>query len=87
MVIWLPFQKAQNEAEREALRKEKERRGAEDEDEEERLLLQEFDEEIAGLSVPSANIEEMNEEMQKEFDNIIDEVRTDTRDARQVYRQ
>eukprot|EP00063_Salmo_salar_P013543 XP_013988378.1 PREDICTED: protein OS-9-like [Salmo salar] len=65
--------KAQNEAEREALRKEKERRGAEDEDEEERLLLQEFDEEIAGLSVPSANIEEMNEEMQKEFDNIIDE--------------
>uniref|UniRef100_A0A8C7CDW5 Endoplasmic reticulum lectin n=1 Tax=Oncorhynchus kisutch TaxID=8019 RepID=A0A8C7CDW5_ONCKI len=59
--------------EREALRKEKERRGAEDEDEEERLLLQEFDEEIAGLSVPSANIEEMKEEMQKEFDNIIDE--------------
>ncbi|XP_038820692.1 protein OS-9-like [Salvelinus namaycush] len=56
---------------KEALRKEKERRGAEDE--EERLLLQEFDEEIAGLSVPSANIEEMKKEMQKEFDNIIDE--------------
>uniref|UniRef100_A0A4W5KYI4 Endoplasmic reticulum lectin n=1 Tax=Hucho hucho TaxID=62062 RepID=A0A4W5KYI4_9TELE len=64
--------KAQNEAEREGLRKEKERRGGEDEDEEERLLLQEFDEEIAGLSVPSANIEEMKEEMLKEFDNIID---------------
>ncbi|CAB1353762.1 unnamed protein product [Coregonus sp. 'balchen'] len=68
--------KEQNEAEREALRKkEKERGGGEDEegDEEERFLLQEFEEEIAGLSVPSANIEEMKEEMQKEFDNIIDE--------------
>nr|XP_046168899.1 protein OS-9-like [Oncorhynchus gorbuscha] len=41
--------KAQNEAEREALRKKKERRGAEDEDGEERLLWHEFDEEIAGL--------------------------------------
>ncbi|KAK6319224.1 hypothetical protein J4Q44_G00104350 [Coregonus suidteri] len=76
MVICFPSQKEQNEAEREALRKkEKERGGGEDEegDEEERFLLQEFEEEIAGLSVPSANIEEMKEEMQKEFDNIIDE--------------
>ncbi|XP_045079780.1 protein OS-9 [Coregonus clupeaformis] len=71
--------KAQNEAkqEREELRKEKEkeRHGGEDEegDEEEHLLLQEFEEEIADITVPSANIEEMKEEMKKGFDNIIDE--------------
>ncbi|XP_020502488.3 protein OS-9 isoform X1 [Labrus bergylta] len=36
-------------------------------------LLQEFDEEMADLSVPSEKIEEIKEEMQKEFDNIINE--------------
>ncbi|XP_061076239.1 protein OS-9 isoform X2 [Conger conger] len=44
----------------------------EGEDEDERLL-QEFDEEMADLSVPSAKIDAIKEEMQKEFDNIIDE--------------
>lgn len=45
----------------------------EGEDEDERLL-QEFEEEIADLSVPSAKIDSIKEEMQKEFDDIIDEV-------------
>ncbi|XP_034545337.1 protein OS-9 [Notolabrus celidotus] len=35
--------------------------------------LQEFEEEMADLSVPSDKIEEIKEEMQKEFDNIINE--------------
>ncbi|KAL0978373.1 hypothetical protein UPYG_G00169620 [Umbra pygmaea] len=72
--------KAQNEAktQREALRKEEEKdaneglEGGED-DEEERLMLQEFEDEIVDVSVPSTKIEEIKEEMQKEFDNIIDE--------------
>lgn len=50
---------------------EKERQGEEEED---GHLLQEFDEEIADLSMPTAKIEEIKEEMQKQFDNIIDEV-------------
>ncbi|XP_037345898.2 protein OS-9 isoform X3 [Pungitius pungitius] len=41
-----------------------------DEDEE---LLQEFEDEMADLSVTSDKIEEIKEEMQKEFDNIINE--------------
>ncbi|XP_058635176.1 protein OS-9 isoform X2 [Onychostoma macrolepis] len=41
-------------------------------DEDERLL-QEFEDEMADLSVPSSKIEELKEEMQKEFDNIIEE--------------
>lgn len=45
----------------------------EDRDEDERLL-QEFEDEVADLSVPSDKIEEIKEEMQKEFDNIINEV-------------
>ncbi|XP_029533487.1 protein OS-9-like isoform X2 [Oncorhynchus nerka] len=67
--------KAENEAkqEREELQNEKEKERDEEGDEEEHLLLQEFEEEIADISVPSANIEEMKGEMQKEFDNIIDE--------------
>ncbi|XP_035652880.1 protein OS-9-like isoform X2 [Oncorhynchus keta] len=67
--------KAENEAkqEREELQNEKEKESDEEGDEEEHLLLQEFEEEIADISVPSANIEEMKGEMQKEFDNIIDE--------------
>ncbi|XP_032405665.1 protein OS-9 isoform X3 [Xiphophorus hellerii] len=43
---------------------------ARDEDEN---LLEEFEDEMADLSVPSEKIEEIKEEMQKEFDNIIDE--------------
>lgn len=46
-------------------------------DEDERLL-KEFEDEMADLSVPSSKIEEIKEEMQKEFDNIIEEVRVIT---------
>lgn len=42
-------------------------------DEDERFL-REFEDEMADLSVPSSKIEEIKEEMQKEFDNIIEEV-------------
>ncbi|KAJ8403949.1 hypothetical protein AAFF_G00342990 [Aldrovandia affinis] len=42
-------------------------------DDEDERLLQEFEEGIADLSVPSAKIDAIKEEMQKEFDNIIDE--------------
>lgn len=38
-------------------------------------LLHEFEEEMADMTVPSSKIEEIKEEMQKEFDNIIEEVR------------
>ncbi|KAJ7999144.1 hypothetical protein DPEC_G00212350 [Dallia pectoralis] len=73
--------KAQNEAKtkRETQRKDKVERptgedeGGDAEDEEELLLLQEFEDEIVDLSLPPANIDEIKEEMQKEFDNIIDE--------------
>lgn len=37
-------------------------------------LLQEFEDEMSDLTVPSDKIEEIKEEMQKEFDNIINEV-------------
>lgn len=36
--------------------------------------MQEFEDEMSDMSVPSDKIEEIKEEMQKEFDNIIDEV-------------
>ncbi|CAJ1051077.1 protein OS-9 [Xyrichtys novacula] len=44
-----------------------------DEKDEDDRLLQEFEEEMADLSVPSDKMEEIKEEMQKEFDNIINE--------------
>uniref|UniRef100_A0A8C7X561 Endoplasmic reticulum lectin n=1 Tax=Oryzias sinensis TaxID=183150 RepID=A0A8C7X561_9TELE len=44
----------------------------EEKDEDERLL-QEFEDEVADLSVPSEKIDEIKEEMQKEFDDIINE--------------
>ncbi|KAM4613304.1 protein OS-9 isoform 1-T2 [Polymixia lowei] len=50
----------------------KEKHGEEEKDEDEHLL-QEFEDEMADLSVPSDKIEEIKEEMQKEFDNIINE--------------
>ncbi|XP_069043449.1 protein OS-9 isoform X3 [Lepisosteus oculatus] len=49
---------------------EAQRREEEDEDEQ---LLQEFEEEMADLSLPSSRIGEVKQEMQKAFDNIIDE--------------
>lgn len=45
-----------------------------EEKDEDEQLLEEFEEEMADVSVPSEKIEEIKEEMQKEFDNIIDEV-------------
>ncbi|XP_037535511.1 protein OS-9 isoform X1 [Nematolebias whitei] len=44
-----------------------------DEKDEEEQMLEGFEDEIADFSVPSEKIEEIKEEMQKEFDNIIDE--------------
>ncbi|XP_074489835.1 protein OS-9 isoform X3 [Sebastes fasciatus] len=49
-----------------------EKLGEEEKDADERLL-QDFEDEMADLSVPSDKIEEIKEEMQKEFDNIINE--------------
>ncbi|XP_057194484.1 protein OS-9 isoform X2 [Triplophysa rosa] len=40
---------------------------------EDERLLKEFEEEMADMTVPSSKIEELKEEMQKEFDNIIEE--------------
>ncbi|XP_030585414.1 protein OS-9 isoform X3 [Archocentrus centrarchus] len=45
----------------------------EEEKDEDDSVLQEFEDEMADLSVPSDKIEEIKEEMQKEFDNIINE--------------
>uniref|UniRef100_A0A8D2ZKD1 Endoplasmic reticulum lectin n=1 Tax=Scophthalmus maximus TaxID=52904 RepID=A0A8D2ZKD1_SCOMX len=69
--------KAQNEArsggEKRTADRETEKLGEEEKDEDERLL-QEFEDEMGDLSVSSDKIEEIKEEMQKEFDNIINEV-------------
>ncbi|XP_017335981.1 protein OS-9 [Ictalurus punctatus] len=51
-------------------RKKKEEEEEGDEDEQ---LLKEFEEEMADLSVPASKIVQIKEEMQKEFDNIIEE--------------
>ncbi|XP_060898564.1 protein OS-9 isoform X3 [Labrus mixtus] len=68
--------KAENQAkiqgEKATSNREPKKLGEEGKNEDERLL-QEFDEEMADLSVPSEKIEEIKEEMQKEFDNIINE--------------
>uniref|UniRef100_A0A096LSK1 Endoplasmic reticulum lectin n=1 Tax=Poecilia formosa TaxID=48698 RepID=A0A096LSK1_POEFO len=70
------LQKAENQAESREEKSTGDRqpgklRGEErDEDEN---LLEEFEDEMSDLSVPSEKIEEIKEEMQKEFDNIIDE--------------
>ncbi|XP_047438372.1 protein OS-9 isoform X1 [Mugil cephalus] len=45
----------------------------EEEKDEDEQLLEEFEDEMSDLSVPSDKIEEIKEEMQKEFDNIINE--------------
>lgn len=50
-----------------------EKLGEEEKDDDEHLL-REFEDEMSDLSVPSDKIEEIKEEMQKEFDNIINEV-------------
>ncbi|XP_030632512.1 protein OS-9 isoform X2 [Chanos chanos] len=56
----------------EVKKKQSEENEAEEKDEDERVL-QEFEEELADLAIPSDKIEEIKEEMTKEFDNIIDE--------------
>uniref|UniRef100_A0A3B4C8C4 Endoplasmic reticulum lectin n=1 Tax=Pygocentrus nattereri TaxID=42514 RepID=A0A3B4C8C4_PYGNA len=53
--------------------KREEKEDAEEEGDEDEQLLKEFEEEMADLSVPPSKIEEIKEEMQKEFDNIIEE--------------
>ncbi|XP_016371472.1 protein OS-9-like isoform X2 [Sinocyclocheilus rhinocerous] len=68
-------QSSQKREEQEEEEKREERaagREVEEGDEDERLL-QEFEDEMADLSVPSSKIEEIKEEMQKEFENIIEE--------------
>ncbi|XP_043098225.1 protein OS-9 isoform X2 [Puntigrus tetrazona] len=52
---------------------EEKRKVEEEEGDEDERLLQEFEDEMADLTVPSSKIEEIKEEMQKEFDNIIEE--------------
>ncbi|XP_077430090.1 protein OS-9 isoform X3 [Vanacampus margaritifer] len=44
-----------------------------DEDDEDQRLLQEFEDEMADVSVPADKTDEIKETMQKEFDNIINE--------------
>ncbi|XP_034022575.1 protein OS-9 isoform X2 [Thalassophryne amazonica] len=48
-------------------------KSAEEEKDDDDHLLQEFEDEMADLSVPSDKVDEIKEEMQKEFDNIINE--------------
>lgn len=62
-------QQQQDEKERKKEKEEEEEEGDEDE-----RLLKEFEEEMADLSVPASKIVQIKEEMQKEFDNIIEEV-------------
>ncbi len=71
------FQKAQNQVksqeEKPTSDRVTEKLDEEEKDEDERLL-QEIEDELSDLSVPSDKIVEIKEEMQKEFDNIINEV-------------
>lgn len=74
--IYILFQKAENQAKsrEEKLTDEESSEKLRGENDEDEQLLEEFEDEMADLSVPSEKIEEIKEEMQKEFDNIIDEV-------------
>nr|XP_057910288.1 protein OS-9 isoform X2 [Doryrhamphus excisus] len=70
--------KAQKQAKRRAEERARERVSAkpgkdEGEDDEDELLLREFEDEMADVSVPADKSDEIKEKMQKEFDNIIDE--------------
>ncbi|XP_050968728.1 protein OS-9 isoform X2 [Labeo rohita] len=71
-------QKREEQEKEEKKEEKKEERAAErevevEEGDDDERLLQEFEDEMADLSVPSSKIEEIKEEMQKEFDNIIEE--------------
>uniref|UniRef100_A0A673I541 Endoplasmic reticulum lectin n=1 Tax=Sinocyclocheilus rhinocerous TaxID=307959 RepID=A0A673I541_9TELE len=67
-------QKKKEEQEEEEKKREESAAGREvEEGDEDETLLQEFEDEMADLSVPSSKIEEIKEEMQKEYDNIIEE--------------
>ncbi|XP_060776212.1 protein OS-9 [Neoarius graeffei] len=63
-------EKGKEDEEEGGKKKEEEEDGDGDEDEQ---LLKEFEEEMADLSVPASKIVQIKEEMQKEFDNIIEE--------------
>ncbi|XP_054640931.1 protein OS-9 isoform X2 [Dunckerocampus dactyliophorus] len=71
--------KAQKQAKRRAEQQQARERASaktgkdEGEDDEDELLLREFEEEMADVSVPADKSHEIKEKMQKEFDNIIDE--------------
>ncbi|KAM9483708.1 protein OS-9 [Clarias gariepinus] len=62
----------EEEEEEERGKKNKQQHEEEEGDEDERLL-KEFEEEMADLSVPASKIVQIKKEMQKEFDNIIEE--------------
>ncbi|XP_062854024.1 protein OS-9 [Trichomycterus rosablanca] len=55
------------------IEKKQQKERSEGDGDEEEQLLQEFEEEITDVSVPSSKIEEIKEELHKEFDNIIEE--------------
>ncbi|XP_053085669.1 protein OS-9 isoform X1 [Pangasianodon hypophthalmus] len=63
----------EKEDEEEERKKKKEVEEEEEEGDEDERLLKEFEEEMADLSVPASKIVQIKEEMQKEFDNIIEE--------------
>uniref|UniRef100_A0A673I4Z5 Endoplasmic reticulum lectin n=1 Tax=Sinocyclocheilus rhinocerous TaxID=307959 RepID=A0A673I4Z5_9TELE len=66
-------QKKEEQEEEEKKREESAAGREVEEGDEDETLLQEFEDEMADLSVPSSKIEEIKEEMQKEYDNIIEE--------------
>lgn len=66
--------RSQSSTEEEEEEGKKEKEEEEEEGDEDERLLKEFEEEMADLSVPASKIVQIKEEMQKEFDNIIEEV-------------
>ncbi|XP_052455765.1 protein OS-9 isoform X1 [Carassius gibelio] len=66
-------QKREEEEQDEEKREESAAEREVEEGDEDEKLLQEFEDEMADLSLPSSKIDEIKEEMQKEFDNIIEE--------------
>ncbi|XP_026851700.2 protein OS-9 isoform X2 [Electrophorus electricus] len=68
----LKNKKSQSSENRETEEEKREEKEGKEGDEDEQLL-KEFEEEVADLSVSPSKIEEIKEEMQKEFDNIIEE--------------
>uniref|UniRef100_A0A8C6UJ92 Endoplasmic reticulum lectin n=1 Tax=Neogobius melanostomus TaxID=47308 RepID=A0A8C6UJ92_9GOBI len=65
--------KAQKQLEKQRSSSEKPRAEEEEGDDDDERLLEEFAEEMSDLSVPSDKIEEIKDQVQKQFDNIINE--------------